>query len=135
MVRSLIRIVRMAGTARRFDPGSPGPQPDTVVTQWTYESITVLTAGWEETGGQTRPAGQLPALPAPKALGRGGRALRTLLRPQSRGGRLARAALFAAGMAALPIVARPVGQLLRGRRELPRLPEPKVPLLPPATDP
>jgi hypothetical protein len=109
-----------------------------VVTQWTYESITVVTVSQGEAGGEqlllTQPAGLLPALPAPKAVGRGGRVLRALLRPQSRGGRLARAALFAAGVAALPIVARPVGQLLLGQRELPRLPEPKVALLPAAAD-
>jgi hypothetical protein len=125
----------MAGTTRRLDLGRPSQQPDAIVTQWTYESITVVTADWNETGGgQARPAGLLPALPAPKALGRGGRVLRALLRPQSRSGRLARAALFAASAVALPIVARPVGQLLLGRRELPRLPEPNVRLLPPATD-
>jgi hypothetical protein len=109
------------------------------VTQWTYESITVVTTdAGEAPAGRALPAqapSLFPALPSPKQLGNGKRALRALLRPQSCGGRVARAALFAASMVALPMVARPVvQQLLLGRRETPRLPSPTVPLLPPAAD-
>jgi hypothetical protein len=138
MVSSLIRIVRAAGRIRRLAPRDANQPPDLVVTQWTYESITVVTthSGEASTGRAhlAQPAGQLPALPPPEALGAGKRALRALLRPQSRGGRVARAALFAASLVALPMVARPVQQLLLGRREAPRLPGPNVPLLPPAAD-
>jgi hypothetical protein len=143
-MRSVTSIMRLARTVLRLAPEKPSQQPavvdwsNVVVTQLTYERITVVTVEQAEIPGEPaqplRPADDLPVLLAAGTRESRGRVLRALLRPQSRGGRLARAALLAAGMIALPVVARPVQRLLLGRREVPRLPRPEVPLLPPAPE-